>query len=440
MVVDRWVVSLELTLVLWPSVSYYLFPSDKLLECVSLLQVVIPENCGAAFFMRSAQQLKSDIPPTTPPLSTLLSQLLIAFTIEFDNEFEHRMPHRTTSFTSVADRGAWLGSMVLWANAMRLIPETGITVGELERQARTDKLQLPGLERWGYISVTPGAAGSGKKPSPRNAVVRPTAIGRKAQEVWRSLAQEIEERWRTRFGKDEIDALRGALTAVLGKIDLEMPEYLPILGYALFSEILLEDAAAIHSEQAIAAMNLSALLAKVLLAYTIEFEFEFDRTISLPVAANVLRLLSEQGVRVADLARLSSIAKEGVAFATGWLQRTGFATIESDPKVKGKLIRLAAKGQRAQRAYLRRVEFVEKSWQERFSVAKIAGLRESLMAVLHKTEDGQPLLAQGLMPYPDGWRARKPYETRTLAFINDPAGALPHQPMVLHRGGYPDGS
>src|SRR5271165_5550561 len=86
------------------------------------------------------------------PLSTLLSQLLIAFTIEFDNEFEHRMPHRTTSFGSTSARGSWLGSMVLWANGMRLIPETGITVGELERQARTDKLQLPGLERWGYIS------------------------------------------------------------------------------------------------------------------------------------------------------------------------------------------------------------------------------------------------------------------------------------------------
>jgi hypothetical protein len=95
-----------------------------------------------------------------PSLSTLLSQLLIAFTIEFDNEFEHRMPHRTTSFASAADRGPWLGSMVLWANGMRLVPEEGITVAELERQARTNKIQLPGLERWGYIFVTPDPADS----------------------------------------------------------------------------------------------------------------------------------------------------------------------------------------------------------------------------------------------------------------------------------------
>jgi DNA-binding MarR family transcriptional regulator len=327
--------------------------------------------------------------------------------------------------------------MVLWSNGMRLIPEAGITVAELERQARTQMLQLPGLERWGYISVTPEVI-AGKKSSPRKAVVRPTAIGRKAQEVWRPLAKEIEESWRERFGDGEIDALRKSLSAVLGKIDMEMPEYLPILGYALFSEILLEDATTIHSEQAMAAMDLSALLAKVLLAYTIEFEF--DRRISLPIAANVLRLLSEEGVRIADLPRLSGISKEGVAFATSWLDRRGYAAIEADPKAKGKVIRLVSEGLQAQRAYLQRVEFVERSWLDRFSAAKIAALREALTAILYKTEDGQPLLAQGLMPYPNGWRARKPYEVRTLAFIDNPAGALPHQPMVLHRGGYPDGS
>jgi len=91
--------------------------------------------------MRSAQQLKSDIPPPTPPHSTLLSQLLVAFTIEFDNEFEHRMPHRTTSFSSAGERvhGAWLGSMVLWENAMRLVPDAGITVGEVELEALLQK-------------------------------------------------------------------------------------------------------------------------------------------------------------------------------------------------------------------------------------------------------------------------------------------------------------
>ncbi len=38
-------------------------------------------------------------------------------------------------------------------------------------------------------------------------------------------------------------------------------------------------------------------------------------------------------------------------------------------------------------------------------------------------------LAAGLVPSPDNWRSR----------VRRPE-TLPHHPMVLHRGGYPDGS
>jgi len=40
-----------------------------------------------------------------------------------------------------------------------------------------------------------------------------------------------------------------------------------------------------------------------------------------------------------------------------------------------------------------------------------------------------PPLSGGLEPYPDNWRAS----------VRRPA-TLPHFPIVLHRGGYPDGS
>ncbi len=391
--------------------------------------------------MPSPTQAKNHAAADSPPLSTLLSQLLVAFTIEFDNEFEHRMPHRTTSFgSSAAGRSIWLGSMVLWANGMRLVPEEGITVAELERQARTDKIQLAGLKRWGYVFVTPDPADLEKKSQQRNWLVRPTAIGRKTQETWRPLAGVIEDRWRKRFGPDNIDALRKSLSAVLDRIDLALPEYLPILGYGLFSQILIEEAPAsnLPTEEA-AQMNLSALLAKVLLAFAIEFEL--DWRISLPISANVLRLLDAKGVRIADLPRLSGIAKEGVAFATGWLETNDYADLEPDPKTgNGKVIRPTTKGEAAQQACLQRLAFVGERWQERSGKQALSALQESLKALIHQKDGEQAALSEGLIPYPDGWRARKPYESRTLAFINDPAGALPHFPMVLHRGGYPDGS
>ena len=62
-----------------------------------------------------------------------------------------------------------------------------------------------------------------------------------------------------------------------------------------------------------------------------------------------------------------------------------------------------------------------------------AGALDQLRAALeHVVGDGtyaSSPLAAGLDPYPDNWRAR----------VRRPE-TLPHHPMVLHRGGYPDGS
>jgi hypothetical protein len=49
-------------------------------------------------------------------------------------------------------------------------------------------------------------------------------------------------------------------------------------------------------------------------------------------------------------------------------------------------------------------------------------------------------MSQGLRPYRDGWRAHKRYLKQPAAFMHDPGAALPHYPIVLHRGGWPDGS
>ena len=99
-------------------------------------------------------------------LPTLLSQVLVAFTIEFDNEFERQMPHRTTHGPKTASRGGpWLVSLVMWSNCMQFIGEQGLSVGELERLART-RTNLNGMERWGYIVVEPGPRE--QSPDPRH--------------------------------------------------------------------------------------------------------------------------------------------------------------------------------------------------------------------------------------------------------------------------------
>ena len=119
-----------------------------------------------------------------PSLPTALSQALIAFTIEFDNEFEHRIEHHTGN---TAGRGVWLTSMVMWSNFVRLIPPRGVALKAVKANGRITNLD--GLQRWGYISVEPADQTVHLKPG-----------GRRAQEVWRPLADEVEQRWRERFG------------------------------------------------------------------------------------------------------------------------------------------------------------------------------------------------------------------------------------------------
>ena len=100
------------------------------------------------------------------PVSALLSQALVGYTIEFDNEAEHRLPHRTQDHGRSPGAPAdapWLTSLVMWANCLRHVPEAGITVAGLRRQARTGT-NLDGMRRWGYVTFTPDP-GPGKRPA-----------------------------------------------------------------------------------------------------------------------------------------------------------------------------------------------------------------------------------------------------------------------------------
>jgi DNA-binding MarR family transcriptional regulator len=176
-------------------------------------------------------------------------------------------------------------------------------------------------------------------------------------------------------------------------------------------------------------LDLSVLVSQVLLSFTLDFER--DSKISLPISANTLRVLDEAGVRVGDLPRLTGVSKEANAMATGWLVRRGCAVIEPDPSAsRGKVVRLTQKGLAAQAKYRRVLAATEQEWQARYRKRDISRLRGCLEALAGEdSATRRSRLFEGLEPYPDGWRAS----------VTRPE-TLPHYPMVLHRGGYPDGS
>jgi DNA-binding MarR family transcriptional regulator len=366
------------------------------------------------------------------PLSTLLSFALIAFTIEFDNEFEQRSPHRLSS-TKKSDVGRtdpWLGSMWIWSNFMRCVPPAGLTVGELQRLCRTERLLLNGMARWGYIALAPDPADQRPKPPQTDWIIRPTPKGELAQAVWRPLFGEIEERWRSRFGQDEIDGLREALWSFLRQIDREMPEYMPIYGFGMTAEVgrgreLTKESRLSSSPSEV---NLSALLSKVLLAFTLDFERESD--VSLAICANIFRVLDANRERIRDLPRLSGISKEAIAIALGFLEKQGYLSSDKDSgDRRTRWVALTAKGRKAEEEYRRRLGVVEEEWRDRFGAAAVLHLRESLEDLVGDGSAASSPLFRGLEPHLNSWRASLPKPD-----------LLPHHPMILHRGAYPDGS
>jgi DNA-binding MarR family transcriptional regulator len=279
---------------------------------------------------------------------------------------------------------------------------------------------LAGLERWGYVTVAPDPADAWPKPPRSDWVVRPTPAGRRAQNVWRPLGGVIEQRWQARFGEPEIDELRGSLDALVNQLDVELPHYLPVVSHGK-SEV--PELPVTHDA---APLGLSVLVSQALLAFTLDFESESD--LPLPIAANVLRVLDEDGVRIRDLPRLTGVSKEATSMSLGFLERKGHLVIDLDPAAtQVKVARLTPNGRNAQDAYRQLLGRIEERWHATYGDAEVRRLRRSLEGLVG--DRSRSPLSGGLKPYPDGWRA----SVRT-------PDTLPHYPMVLHRGGFPDGA
>jgi predicted transcriptional regulator len=370
------------------------------------------------------------------PLSTPLSHLLVAFTIELDNEFELRMRD------SVATR-PFRVSVVMWSNLLRVV-RGGITVGSLPEatglSAKRMRSTLGGMERWGYVEVGPEEAhtpqvrkrdGFGSARGLENDwVVRPTEVGQAAQETWPQLFDEIESRWDDRFGADHVRRMRRTLTSFVERLDTRLPEYLPIVA----STNGMAAEAAEPKAPATAPVPLSALLSQVLLAYTIEFEKA--STLSLPLVSNLLRVIDTKSVAVAELSTAAAVSSEAISMALTYLTKKGFAEVDR----RAKVAQLTPKGVDALDSAPALHSAVVQGWKARVGSDDVDRLRTAMDAILEQRDGARMRLALGLRPHPDGWRASGRYLKQTEAMLADPRSGLPAYPMVLHRGGWPDGS
>jgi len=335
------------------------------------------------------------------PLLTLVSWAWIAFVIEVDNAVESLSAGNVGRVFRI--------SLPMWANGLRLITGDGIGVEELTRQAGA-RCNVPGLERWGWITVGESNGGrrvgyGSKRGIRADTVLRPTRAGVYARELWPEAISEVEGRWASRFGAETVASLRSALAPFDGDLPWAPPEVHAPDGFRTH---------ATSTASAEGDVPLVVLLGRALAGLTLEHER--DAMVSAPLGANVLRVAGQ----LADLPLRAGISKEAVAMAANYLVRHDLAEQHPD-----RTLALTDAGRAALDDYTTRAAFRDDD-----------ALRSALARLL---EQGDALSA-GFLPPTGCWRGERPYLAQTERLIADPTSALPRHPMVLHRGGWPDGS
>ncbi|MGP0074704.1 MAG: hypothetical protein ACLPWF_22560 [Bryobacteraceae bacterium] len=188
---------------------------------------------------------------------------------------------------------------------------------------------------------------------------------------------------------------------------------------------------------------LSALLSQVLVAFTIEFDNEFEwqmreagylgARLSLVVWTNLLRFVGEGGASVRELAAQALAPANQMKFQLGCLERWGFVVLQPDPsddrsvpsgehRQSGRiqrvgwgsgrgiradwLVRLTSKGFTASRIWPPLFGEIERRWEKRFGEDAIGRLRQAMHGVAAKLDVELP---HGL---PAGWEGPEEFPPR----------------------------
>jgi hypothetical protein len=357
------------------------------------------------------------------PLATLLSQAFAAWTIEVDNVVEAVMPH------VVSKRGSLRGepgsprlvSVAMYWTALRWL-EDGITFGELG--ARTGlETNLNGLRRWGYVAVDGAPADREAVRIQPDLVLRATASGTRARIAWATALDEVQRRWQDRFGEAS-----ARLGAALGTIDAGLgpaqPDSLPILGPALSNVGRAEDVS--RSVGRATEPAFAIRLGRVMTAFALETDAA--SAVPMAVGANLLGVAGDEPVAVPELPALSGVSGPAIAMALTVARKRGLVEpAATDGRTKR--IRLTEVGAKAKAGFAAALRSVEERWAEQHGRPAVDALRLALSALVEPLDSPAASIRAGLAPPADGWRASEPADR-----------VLPHAPMVLHRGGWPDGA
>jgi hypothetical protein len=124
------------------------------------------------------------------------------------------------------------------------------------------------------------------------------------------------------------------------------------------------------------------------------------------------------------------VSKEAIAHSLTVSKRGDLVIVDKVPGKRTSVARLTPRGLVAQQRHLDLFSDIERRWTERFGGDVLRTLRSALEAIVETSDLDDSPLAAAYGPPPGTWRADMPTTPETL----------PHYPVVLRGGGYPDGA
>lgn len=334
-------------------------------------------------------------------LPAALSQLLVAFTLEVDDGFEVALGEAGhpeiglsligwTSFLQHAD-----GAVV----AIRDVMDR--TYAAMNHVAQTAAV----YERWNVVEVTPAGAPAPmfgpRRRTPKRAghatskgitatsVAHLTEIGREAA-VWPSLVADVEARWKKRFGP-LLTTARNALADFVEESDVALPEGVHSGSVRGDWRLFPPRAGDTGDSGGVASRSLPGLLSQALLRCTIDVEGTGGTSMAL--GATTLRVLSPEGMPVAELPLRSGAASQAGAVLMNGAVRSGLAVFGKDPATGLKSVALTPAGVEAQQHHLDVVAGLESRLG-----AGATDARDAALAMLTSTKAGRLRIAEALRP------------------------------------------
>lgn len=201
---------------------------------------------------------------------------------------------------------------------------------------------------------------------------------------------------------------------------------------------------------------LGSRVSQALVAFTIEADNQFERGMielgrpgmrtSLIMWAGVMRYVPLEGVGLDDLVRRCGLTADAVKFAVGGLQRWGYLhqldqgeLAPTSASGRGKTARLTEAGLESVHRSAKIDDEIIQGWRLVHG-ASVDQLDDTLTELISRRDEHGSVLGRGLAPAPTSWRANAPYKSQTKRLVADPASALPHHPMPVRQGAWPDGA